>query len=284
MRSPGTRRAALWVTLTTVASVLGASSARAADDDCVASHSEAQARRKQGRLIAARERLLVCSEKTCPELIRGDCAEWLAAVEKEIPSIVVVATLDGRDVGDVHVFLDDVEVAEELEGKPIALDPGKHRLRVERDGSPPVEREVIAKLGQQNQAVPVELGAPSSGGRPGDSSADAPPNHTLAYVLGGVGLVGLGAFAFFGLQGKNEYDRLKEECSPRCDASRSDSVRRDLLIADISLGVGLVGLGAATYLFVTAPSATKPRASAPPTRVSLSPLSGGGFLAVSGSL
>lgn len=67
-----------------------------------------------------------------------------------------------------------------------------------------------------------------------------------------VSLVGFGAFAGFGLYG-NSQKRSLETCKPACDPLRVDEVKRDYIIADVGLGVGVVFLGLATWSFVTRP-------------------------------
>src|SRR5205814_1618210 len=88
--------------------------------------------------------------------------------------------------------------------------------------------------------------------------------HTpvLAYVLGGVGILGLGSFTYFGLTSKGDLSNLKDTCAPYCAQNDLDSVKTRMLVADISLGVGIVALGVATYLFVTNGSNATPKTTA----------------------
>src|SRR5262249_8758679 len=74
----------------------------------------------------------------------------------------------------------------------------------------------------------------------------------LAYVLSGVGVLGLGAFTFFAITGKNEKDRLRDSCAPMCTNAEVNPVRARYIAADVSLGVSLVALGVAAYLFLAA--------------------------------
>lgn len=73
------------------------------------------------------------------------------------------------------------------------------------------------------------------------------------WVLGGVGVAGLGVFAGFGLAGRSGQSDLEDRCSPRCSPAEAKSTKTKYLIADIGLGVGVVSLAAATYFALTAP-------------------------------
>jgi hypothetical protein len=90
-------------------------------------------------------------------------------------------------------------------------------------------------------------------------------------VLGGVGALGVAGFAWLGLRARGEADAMRSSCAPACPASRVDDARRDALVANLSLGVGAVALGAAAVLWAT----SSPEPSA---QVWLSPgLLGGGW-------
>jgi len=90
---------------------------------------------------------------------------------------------------------------------------------------------------------------------PAPASAPAPPRREekratpfelpLGAGLGGLGLVGLGSFALFGLRSQSTYDDLLARCAPRCEGSDRDAaVRadREQTIANVSLVVGAVAI------------------------------------------
>ncbi|MCS6899380.1 MAG: hypothetical protein RMJ98_06815 [Myxococcales bacterium] len=73
--------------------------------------------------------------------------------------------------------------------------------------------------------------------------------------------MGLGAFAYLGITGKSEEEGFKR-CKPFCDPVEVDAVSRRYLFANVSLGVGVVVLGAAVYLwFPKPPQAAATRAT-----------------------
>ena len=71
-----------------------------------------------------------------------------------------------------------------------------------------------------------------------------------AWVFGAVGAAGLTSFGFFGWRAWWERDDLRERCAPNCSTSDVESAKRKALIADVSLGVAVVGLAGATYFVV----------------------------------
>src|SRR6187402_3583264 len=94
----------------TVAPPAPAPAASAAADpakaECFARHEEAQVARRQGHLLEARAWLRQCSSATCIGIVRADCIEWLAEVERAIPSVVITARARGADLVDVKVIID----------------------------------------------------------------------------------------------------------------------------------------------------------------------------------
>lgn len=91
-----------------------------------------------------------------------------------------------------------------------------------------------------------------------------------AFIVGGIGVVGIISFAIFGLSGKGDVSDLEKTCKPNCKESDVDSARTKLIIADISLGIGVVALAVATYMVLTRPKidaeVTPPKAAKAPER------------------
>jgi hypothetical protein len=262
----------------------------AADVDCPTASEQGQKLRDQGKLIRAREMFLLCSKPTCPSVVRKDCAKWLPELDEGIPTVVFSAQDgSGGDLSAVAVTLDGTKVATTLDGKPVPMDPGPHTVIYETQGAPPLTQNVIIRAGEKNRIVKATLGAPPTKPepkpepKPGPNPEPKPVQKagvpTMTYVLGGVGVIGVGSFAFFGITGKNDLSDLKSTCAPNCDPSKLDDAKTKLLIADISLGVGILALGGATILFLTSGSDNK----AAKTGLTVSPLPGGGAASLSGS-
>jgi hypothetical protein len=240
-----------------------ADSARAGPDDvkraCIAAADQAQTLRMDGKLTAAREQLARCSRDECPKLLRKDCSQWMNEVVAALPSVVVGARdASGQDLVAVRVSIDGQVVAEQLDGKPIPVDPGVHMFRYEPENGKPIEKKVVVRAGEKNRALTVQLATPTPSGEVPKHSppsrtpaADEGGAPTLAYVLGGVGIAALGAAAYFDWTASEDVVSLRDTCAPDCEQSQVDSVRNRYTLAGVAAGVGVVSLGIATYLFLS---------------------------------
>jgi len=237
-----------------------ASAADATSLACIRSADEGQSARDQGKLLRARELFAACSARECPAVLRRDCARWAEEAKQATPSVVVVARdANGRDVVDARASIDGQPRQSRLDGTLIELDPGAHVVRVDMANRPPVEVRVVFGSGEKNRTIVLTLAnapeAPKAPpvAPPKPATAPEPPPApsrglpAATYVFGAVGLVALGSFGYFGLRGKSDADHLRSTCVPGCDTSDVDAVHTKLLVADVSLGVGLVSLAAATF-------------------------------------
>jgi hypothetical protein len=137
------------------------------------------------------------------------------------------------------------------------MDLGKHAVKFEYQGQTK-EEDVIIGAGQKNRNVTVTFGGAAATAGPTGPTGPTPAEGgggslVPAIIVGGVGVLALGSFAIFGLGGKSDVSDLEKNCKPHCAQSDVDSAKTKLLIADISLGVGIVALGVATYLVITRP-------------------------------
>jgi hypothetical protein len=83
--------------------------------------------------------------------------------------------------------------------------------------------------------------------------------------------------------GKSDVDDL-QNCKPNCAESDVDSARTKLIIADISLGVGVIGVGVAAFLYFTRPKIeTKVQTGISSLRLTGGPVHGGGAAGIGGS-
>ena len=227
----------------------------AAQKECAGAYEVAQERRAAGDLQIALERLRACMRPSCAEFIRKDCSTWFREVESAIPTVVFAAKREGQDLAQVRVLEDDELLLDTLDGTPVKLNPGSHRYRFETEGSEPVERELVIRVGEQNRIVRIDFqpkpepppAAPPP--TPPPAPAAPEPSHTLPLVLGGVGVLGIGAFASFAVLGREQETDLASSCEPNCTDSQVAPVRTKYLLADISLGVGVVSLAAAAYFY-----------------------------------
>jgi hypothetical protein len=224
---------------------------------CVDAAESGQRLRKEGQLVSARNRLLVCASPDCPEVVSQDCTGWLGEVQRSLASVTVKAhNSKGEALSNVTVSLDGAELPERAPTATIEVDPGDHVFRCERAGFEPGEQRARLAEGERDREIDCRLTslAPSAGSGtrsqalfevPGPPSSNPGQIPWTVWPLAGVGVVGLGSFAFFGLTGQADEDALRaSHCAPYCDLEKVDSIRTKFLIADISLAVGIVALGA----------------------------------------
>ncbi|WP_437729129.1 hypothetical protein [Sorangium sp. So ce861] len=267
---------------------------------CAAAYERAQGLRRDGKLLAAREALIACSQPTCPAAAVADCGPWLAEVEKSLPTVVIAARdAHGRERLDVRVLVDGRPLAAALDGKALPVDPGPHTFRYEPASGPAVEERVLIREGEKNRAITVILGASSAGAppatptpaapaaspaspaspaaspaspalaaaspaRPAAPSAPpaAPPEEPavpgLVWASGALGAAGLAVFAVAGALSLSAEADLRATCAPRCPGDDVRAIRVQHAIADVGLGVGVLALGAATWLYLARPAAARP--------------------------
>jgi hypothetical protein len=218
---------------------------------CVEAYERGQEQRKSGQLIAARDTLQRCARDECPSFIRADCINWYGEVQGEVPTLVFAARSSGRDVVDVRVTLGERVLAARIDGQVVELDPGEYDFQFEGAGQSVLQRFVIAR-GERNRLIQVEMSGPpltpSGDARP--PSRTSPRSLVVPSVFIGVGVAGLAGFAGLAAWGRSSESKLELSCSPRCSEGRVASVKRKYLLADASLGVGVVALAFGTYFFL----------------------------------
>jgi hypothetical protein len=229
---------------------------------CLSAYEQGQRLRKKHALKDARAELLTCAREPCPQAFRPECTQWLEEVARLVPSIVLRAQGDG-DVTDVTVSIDGIVVTTRLDGTALELDPGEHTLRFVADGRAPVEQKVLVVEGEKTRIISVTLppiatnevrpAARATVPGPAEPTRSVP---TASWILGGLGVVALGSFAYFGATALSQRGKL-EACDPNCRQEDIDDTRTRLLVADISLGVSIVSLGVATILWLATPKSTK---------------------------
>jgi hypothetical protein len=227
------------------------------------------------KLLDARELLILCARPPCSVAIQPECTGWLAEAERATPSVVLaVHDATGKDLVDVTAHIDGKLFAG-LTGAAVEIDPGPHVLRVEAPGRRPVEQTIVVREGEKSRLLSVELeeaAAPAGGTR-------AAPSRLPAYILGGVGVIAAGTFAYFGVSGLVLRGQLAS-CRGHCAESSVNQGNSDWAGADVSLGVSLVSLGLGAYFYARGRPHAAPTASLPTPMVGFAP--GGGVLGVEG--
>ncbi|MBX3230054.1 MAG: hypothetical protein KIT84_25530 [Labilithrix sp.] len=243
-------------TLFVAAALLTVSSAaRAGDRECAAAAESGQLLRKMGKLVEAQAQLRACASD-CPKLVESDCRQWLAEIEQRLPTVVVGAEdHTGRAIADVALKVDGKPVATSLDGHPLSLNPGTHKLEVAQCGAPAVTQDVTVKEGAKAVAVNVRFPAPpppqaqQTTATTTVTPAPSAPSLVAPIVLGAVGVAGVATFFAYHLSAKSDLDALRTDCAPRCGGDQVDTVDRKILVSHVALGAGVTALLGAAFVY-----------------------------------
>jgi hypothetical protein len=239
---------------------------------CVSAAEAAQRLRKERKLVASREQLLMCANPDCPAVVSTDCTSWLGEVERSVASVVVLAH-DGRGqlLTSVRVLADGALFMAQAPSTPVEIDPGEHVFRCEAPGFAAAEVRVTLGEGERGHIVACDMPSPVTpqvGTAPTGTLAtplatapvgsDEPPAGTgggipaASWVLGGVGLVAIGAGV--GLYAWQRNDQNTDESGTNCGSMSGNhlcdvsGIRTKLELSYVSFAVGAVAVGVAVVL------------------------------------
>ncbi|MGH7270351.1 MAG: hypothetical protein ACREJ3_07950 [Polyangiaceae bacterium] len=248
--------------------------------ECIDANEAAQRLRMSGELHAAKERLLLCVNTSCPGPVQADCMQRLTELKAAMPTIVFEAKDESdQDIADVHVSMDGKPFASVLDGTAIAVDPGEHTFVFEATGRQKIEKALVVSEGAKDRheavvllsAEPPPAPAPLSPIAPaptpaapvdeGSSPSDGNVERSVGLGLAGIGAVVMVAGAVFGILAKVTYDQaLSSECAvsnpSACSQSGYDdgqSAHTEATVATIGFVAGGALLAGGLVLYVTAP-------------------------------
>lgn len=272
---------------------LGMAGAAETPQACAQSYERAQEEKAAGQLTSAIVQLKMCIAPECPAFIREDCMRWMEKSESALPTVVFSVREDGKELTDVEIAWDNNPLTGRLDSKAVPVDPGLHDFSFSVPGYAPIARQIQVREGERDRIIIVELHrpveiipltAPSSSRAATDFQAEPNPRsrRLVPYALAGVGVLGLVGFTVFALLGNSQTSDLERTCSPYCQSGQVDSVKTKYHLADASLGVGLVSLGVATYLWASSHGKEDTERKTA-TAIDFIPRSAGGVLRVSAS-
>jgi hypothetical protein len=231
-------------------------------ESCFGAAERAQPLLRQKKLREARALLETCARDACPRVARTDCRQWLTEATDAQPSIVIAAHVvhgagpdrDTRDVQGVRAVIDDALVVDRVDATPIVIDPGRHRLRLERAGAEPVVQDVDIREGEKGRIVDVYWH---------DAVVVVPsrPVPPIVYVTGAIGIFAEAVGAYFEGSGLSQRHGLDSSCKPTtsCSQSQVDAARNQVRVGDITIGGGLLFLAGTAILYFTRPVVTTTR-------------------------
>ena len=247
--------------------------------ECLAAHRAAQELRQGGKLVAAQQKLLICSSASCPGPIISDCGTWIGELEQATPTIVVEVEVDGKEGSDAKVFLDGQPIADRSHA--IKVDPGRHIVRAELPPFEPHEESVFTTEGLRLHVVSIKFASPRPASPPPMSPPSAPPADAassrpvpvLVYSLLGVGAAGIAGFAVFDGIGRSRQGDLEQQCAPHCSDADLGPMKTFYVIGDVSLGVGIAALIGSAVAYLTRPVEKSP--AVPVVSLDVGPVGGG---------
>lgn len=259
-----------------------------------------------GHLVAGTEILNRVVREALPE---GAPKSWVDAKQRAQslfdtaePRIAKLTIhVDRSGAAEPQVTVDGEQVPSVLLDNERPTDPGAHHVVATADGLSTATADVNLSDGQ-SQRVSLRLeGTAAAAAQPGTAAAtsttqppsqptstppieQSSPNHTAAFVTFGIGATGLILGSVFGVLALSDKSRLDavNGCPGNCPASSQndvDAIHRDSLLSTIGFGVGIVGAGIGTILFVSAHSDETPKSG----RLEVRPWVGPGSAGVGGT-
>jgi hypothetical protein len=157
--------------------------------------------------------------------------------------------------------------------KPIMDRPAPERAERE----PPLAEKATPERDAPEKAAPE---APTPDAPPLEVKPKGGPG-AMPYLLGTLGIAGLGGGGLLTYWGKKDNDLLAQ-CSPNCSQASVDHIRKLYLASDISLGIGATALATSLIWFITSPSSQEKPPSQAAYRLDVQPTPAGGFATISG--
>jgi hypothetical protein len=254
------KRAALAAALgAALASLVSPPPALAAPDktECIAAFDRGQRARTDEKLRQARSELLVCTQESCPAVLRADCAGVLEEVQKLLPTVVLAASDGNQDLADVRVTANGKAVTTHLDGKAIELDPGEYVFRFEWHGKTVDEKHTVRE-GEKGRVLRGTFAPPPSSS-PARRDAPAPrdergtvgwvvPSALAAVAVAGFTVAGISRLRF---DSKVDDARASGGCAPDCTQTQRDDISKTLVTANVALIGGAVLLAGAIVTWIT---------------------------------
>ena len=212
------------------------------------------------------------------ETERERIATRRASVLEPLLAKLTIVVESSADLPGLSVTRDAERVARELWGLQSPLDPGVHSLDATAPGKLPWHGSVTLSDSEVRIVkIPALLDAPVTSAPPAPTAAgagialpsdapprvdargaDMPPERTVAYVLGALGVVGLGVGTGYGLAALRKNDTADAHCARPgnlCDpagVAAGKDVSHWATTSNVAFGVGAAfSLGALALLFMT---------------------------------
>ncbi len=177
-------------------------------------------------------------------------------LEKKLPRLSV--TLAHGTESGAKIFRDEIELGQVSQGVLLPVDPGPHTVTVKLAGHLPEKTTIAVGEGESKQ---IEVHAGAIDPNATETSAGVvvePRSRTLGWLVGGLGVAGVGTGVVTGLMLVSKRNAAESACPNKMCASQADvdaaTSGKTLLVANtVGWIVGGVGLGLGAYLVLSAP-------------------------------
>jgi len=231
--------------------------------DCVQSFENGQTLRKAGKLLAASEALIACSQPSCPAFIAKECTELYTQTQNSLPSLTVGAVdSQGNALTDITVYLDGKLLTEHPDGRATQVDPGVHELKFMPKDKPAVIMKALVTEGEKNKLVSTVIQGPEAKSAQKPEPITGPPQSSAAptekyssppiaaYIVGGLGVLAVGTGVTLRLLAGHDYDQLSNTCHSSCSDSDVNSLSRKYTVSSIVIAGGGAALVTAGVLYL----------------------------------
>lgn len=241
------------VALSLVSSAGRAGAQETPEEGCIRAAEGGQRLRKDGKLMDAHASFSACAKLECPEEVAARCTEWLAQVDRAMPSLVVSAQdASGKDLLDASVTVDGRAMTEPLAGRALAVDPGTHVLELAANNGARATETVILHEGEKDRMVVLRLPSPARPNRPAQRTVASRPVPWTVWTAGALGVVATGVLVGFGSAGLVDRDRFA--CARGCAPGKAAQVDAEFVVADVGLVAALASFAAAGVLWILRPT------------------------------
>lgn len=203
------------------------------------------------RYLSAGGDAIAPEQRALAERTIDDQLAYVGEIAVTVHPSGALVTVDGREAGRSPL------------AAPVRVSIGQHRIVVVADGYERAEQSITV-AGRDRKALEVHLvpiakavsrGAPPPVREPNSSPAEPRRSPTLAYALGGAGIALAGVGTAFGIMALGDNRDVKRLCpgGQNCseEALEAEKTRnRNAWIANVGVGLGLVGIGTAAVLLI----------------------------------
>jgi hypothetical protein len=209
-----------------------------------------------------------------------------ADIDKRVPRLTLVLSPDAPK--ETRALRDQVDLGEGAFGTPLPVDPGRHTVTVSAAGRQDTSYEVELKEGEQrtlevapgvllgNAPLPAPPTSPAPAAfhpsareparatdAPQPPSSSSSARRTWGYVVGGVGVAGLGVGTWLGVAALSTWSQAKKDCGAGCASGtharqEESTAHTQATGSTISLVAGGAALAAGAYLILTTRSSSLP--------------------------